>query len=337
VVEPPPTIRPGHNAKTAVLGPRAELDADAVARAEDGARRAAELRPPIIEHGFRLMWSYAGDGARTEMGSLDLPAEPGAYAIVGRHSCADVVLSRDDQISLRHLLATAYRLEDGGVALRLLDLQTSLPMRFDDGVPRRSLVATSPFRVRLGRYVLAGSPIAAGAPVAALDPSAAGAVSVHELPLPPRTTLIEDAPSQAGDRVSSVASLPPVASVVMLVSKPKLEAGEAHLRFEHAGRTRGVVFDQDELDRGLLIGRDSRCVGAGQAASGLAELLPIQVSRVHLLLLRDRGRVFAFDTGSTNGTFRGGERVRRAELGGDHRSLRLGGRDGVKMTLTVAD
>ncbi|HSQ67501.1 MAG TPA: FHA domain-containing protein, partial [Polyangiaceae bacterium] len=309
-------------------------------------------RRPVVERGFRLMWSYAGDGARSEMGSLDLPAEPGAYATVGRHTCADVVLARDEQISLRHLLATAYVLEDGGVALRLLDLQTTLPMCFDDDVPRHSLVASSPFRVRLGRYVLAGAPIVAGAPVAEPlhPPAPAAAVSVRELPLPPRTTLFEDAPSQGDGRVSSVASLPPVASVVMLVSSkseselslrssvrhsPKLRAGEAHLGFEHAGRRRGVVFDVEELDRGLLVGRDPRCVGAGEGG-GVGELLPIQVSRVHVLLLRDHGRIFAFDTGSTNGTFRRGERLRRAELDADHPSLRLGGRDGVKMTLTVA-
>ncbi|HSQ62767.1 MAG TPA: hypothetical protein VLM85_06115, partial [Polyangiaceae bacterium] len=87
---PPPTVRPDRNAKTALPVPRAELDAEAMARAEDGARRAAELRRPVVERGFRLMWSYAGDGARSEMGSLDLPAEPGAYATVGRHTCADV-------------------------------------------------------------------------------------------------------------------------------------------------------------------------------------------------------------------------------------------------------
>ena len=331
-------MRPAQNAKTMVTPGREEPGEEALARAHDEVRRVAELRAPVVERGFRLMWAYAGPGPHAEMGSFDLPAEPGSYAIVGRHSCADVVLARDEQISLRHLLASAYVLEDGGVALRLLDLQTTLPMRFDDDVPRHSIVATSAFRVRLGRYVLAGAPILPGAPIA--DPleaaAPADAVSVHELPLPPRNTLI-DSPSD-GSAPISVASLPPVASVVMLISKPKLEPGEAHLAFEIGGRSRSIVFDQEELDRGLLVGRDPRCVGASKdaAGAGIAELLPIQVSRVHLLLLRDHGRIFAFDTGSTNGTFRGGERVRRAELDADHRSLRFAGPSGVKMTLTLA-
>ncbi len=344
--DPPPTVRPGHNAKTVLPFTRPEPDGDAIERAHEGVKRVAEMRPAAVERGFRLMWVYAGDGAHTEMGSLDLPAAAGSYAVIGRHTCSDVILAHDEQLSLRHLLATSYVLEDGGVALRLLDLQSTMPMRFDDDVPRHSIVATSPFRLRLGRYVLAGAPILPGQPIA--DQSLASlapieAVSVHELPLPPRQTLdsvpaLSPLSTDADSAPISVASLPPVASVVMMVKdKPKLEPGEAHLRFEFGGRSRSIVFDQEELDRGLLVGRDPRCVGGSKEAGwAINEILPIQVSRVHLLLLRDRGRVFAFDTGSSNGTFRKGERVRRAELDADHRSLRIAGRNGIKMTLTLA-
>jgi hypothetical protein len=57
-----------------------------------------------------------------------------------------------------------------------------------------------------------------------------------------------------------------------------------------------VPCREDELERGLLLGRYTRCDGAN--CLGTSD----KVSRVHALLLTRRGRTWLIDVGSTNGT-----------------------------------
>lgn len=59
------------------------------------------------------------------------------------------------------------------------------------------------------------------------------------------------------------------------------------------GETTGPV-DGAMLDTGLLLGRDAHCTGS-------AFLVSPEVSRVHVLLVRGGGRVWAIDLGSSNG------------------------------------
>src|SRR5688572_4632695 len=89
---------------------------------------------------------------------LNVPLRTGSFAVLGRHDRTDVVLAQDEEISLRHLLATAVRLADGSMALRLLDLRAGLPFFLDDDVPRRSIIAAGPVLARLGRYIVGGIP-----------------------------------------------------------------------------------------------------------------------------------------------------------------------------------
>jgi len=62
----------------------------------------------------------------------------------------------------------------------------------------------------------------------------------------------------------------------------------------------------DQLERGILVGRDDRCSHGGHEEGNL--------SRVHLVLLSVDDEVWAIDTASTNGTRVNGTRVRRAAL-----------------------
>src|SRR5262245_9889870 len=111
-------------------------DAYALARERTGNARASAA-------GYRLFWVRGGDIAW-----MDLPVRRD-YAVLGRHTQCDAVLD-DPEISLRHLLATIVELADGP-ALRLIDLHTDVPFYLQDDVPRRSIVASGPVAVRLGR------------------------------------------------------------------------------------------------------------------------------------------------------------------------------------------
>ena len=129
----------------------------------DGASQQAEAR-----QGYRLFWGRSGErllpGPAIHRRSVrnSRPA-PLLRRGPGRRSGGFAAAS----------LATPVRLDDGSIALRVLDLRGSMPFFLDDEVPRRSLVACGPVVLRLGRYVIAGIPFDAEMPasVAAADPA----------------------------------------------------------------------------------------------------------------------------------------------------------------------
>lgn len=293
------------------------VDPDRLVASFDWARRGALLTPPAIALGYRVFWTRP-----PAMGFLDLAAAPGEYAVLGRHDHCSGVLLDDPGISLRHLLLTSYPLDGGGVALRLLDLMTAMPLFLDDGIPRRSLVTTGAARIRLGSYVIGALPIVGGA----IDASAALAeasapVEVHELSIPPRITL-------SSRSSTGIASLPAISHSQVFSYRESARrppsAGTAQLTLRRDRHAVVVEVTDDDLARGILLGRADRCLDGG-----LRRMLTASISRTHLLLLRDRGRTFAFDVASTNGTYQHGKRVRRSQLDDQGASLWLGPRDGV--------
>jgi hypothetical protein len=291
-------------------------------------RRLVELATreaprPDLDAGYRLAW-----GRRDEYGWLDLSAEPGAFAVIGRHSRADVVLPHDEEVSLRHLLATAYLLAraDGGrpdVALRLLDLRATLPILLEDGTERRSIVATGPLCVRLGSYVLAAFPVHQGnlevAGDAHLDPSGMAQPAIRSEPLPPKET------SRAW-RTSEIFVLPRSSQISQIMERAGAQEPKgARVTLEREGRAATASLAESELANGVLVGRAEKC-----ADHGMRALLTERISRVHLLLLAEGERVIAYDLCTTNGTRRDGERFRSTILDDQGTRLLLGSRrDGV--------
>ncbi len=293
------------------------VETERLAQSFDWARRGALLTPPTVSLGYRVFWTKP-----PAMGFLDLAAAPGEYAILGRHDHCNGVLLDDAGISLRHLLMTSYPLDGGGVALRLLDLMTALPLYLDDGIPRRSLVTTGAARLRLGSYVIGALPIVGGA----IDGSAALAeasapVEVHEASVPPRITL-------SSGRSTGIASLPAISHSQVFSyresARNRPPAGMAQITLRRDYHSVTVEVRDDDLERGILLGRADRCLDAG-----LRSMLTAAISRTHLLLLRDRNRTFAFDVASMNGTYQDGKRVRRAQLDDRGSTLWLGPREGV--------
>lgn len=347
------SIRGGPNAATMVrLGTDApRLPASAIADAWGAIVPPLALIPArdASAPGYRVFWTGGG-----ETGFRDFVPEPGAHLIVGRHSVADVVLGRDAELSLRHLLVLPARAESGAPALRLVDLQGSLPMQLEDGptssaeTATRSLLAEGPFAVRLGRYVLGGFPIGPAAPMPPADLPRSERIDAS-------SPSAEPVPEAARDGERSVAARDPelasiggpyrgVAdrsrSVITMLPRPitMIESvGSAAVPRDAIGllgaaraneRTR-VFVSASDLRAGMLVGRADKCTDGG-----LKPLLTIRVSRVHAVLIELEGRTMLYDCASTNGTFASGRRVRSLELEPDGPVVQLAGPDGIELRWT---
>lgn len=319
-------------------GPR-RLDAAAIreayARACEQMQRAAPTAP-----GYRLFWVSG-----RSVGWMDLPVG-GKYAILGRHTECDAVLPGDDGVlSLRHLLAMTVALADG-MALRLLDLQTAVPFYLEDGLPRRSIVASGPIAIGLGDHVIGGVPVEEGGRPGALRLAATPLRPpvVTESSSLPRSLHPEGPPREAARELgvrlpssapeegprSRVTSIPPSIPLSDLPkrrganerapSSPLLRSASpcATITLQRQDRAASVELSEEELDLGVMIGRAERCYDAG-----LRAVLDTNISRGHLLLLHHGGAFEAFDLCSTQGTFAGGQRVRRVALTDPGAALQL--------------
>lgn len=297
------------------------------------------------EIGYRIFWTGLGD-----TGFRDFPCVRGAHLIVGRHALADVVLAGDAELSLRHLLVVPAQASGGGAALRLVDLQASLPMFLDDDTPQRSLHAEGPFAVRVGRYVLGGFPIGPGQGHPPAD-----------LPRPDRVDGILDArpglcsggvPRQAPERRARE-PMPGEGgpyrdaahrsrSVITMMPRPITmveSVGSAHddavalLGAARDGERVRIPLRAADLRAGVLVGRADKCTDRG-----LRPLLTIRVSRVHAVVIDVEGRTMLYDCASTNGTWASGRRVRSIELGATPADegplVQLAGPDGIELRWT---
>jgi len=277
-------------------------------------------RAPATESGYRLFWVYGND-----VSAFDLPARRDDYAIVGRHTHCDVLLSRDPEISLRHLLARTVVLADGTIALRFFDLHSAMPFFLEDGMPRRSIVASGPVMVRLGQYVLGGVPYGPATP---RNADAGGGGGPYRSP--PQYTVSESrvmpAASPGGERRSHITILPALPALddfAWSAARP----GNARVTLARAGQRASVELADADLEVGVLVGRSDKCVDRG-----LRAVMSESVSRAHLLLLREHEVVHAFDLCSMQGTYIDAMRVRRCRLPDTGATLRLATTDPVSLT-----
>jgi hypothetical protein len=296
--------RPPLNANTRFVtaGPRLE-----VAWLDEAYARARALEAPMMTaQGVRLVW-WRG----REVGWHDLVAHPRVYAVLGRHTHCDAVLPSDPAVALRHLLVRAIVLDDGATALRVLDLRTGLGFHLDDDVERRSLVATGVLAMRIGRYALVALPSGVELPDARPAPEILESTSV---------------PTHGGISArtgrTSVTTLP-AAPLLDDIARDAAPTGHAKVTLRRGRAWASVELPEDALDAGVLVGRADRC------EARLRAVMTESISRVHVLLLRENGRVHAFDVASTQGLWADGQRVRRVRLPDEGGSLRLASRDPV--------
>jgi len=293
---------------------RAKVRALSPSEAYTLAVAADRIREPQAEVGYRLYWM--GDSV---MGSIDVVAQPSGYVVVGRHDSCDVVIDAEERVlSLRHVLVRAASLDDGFPVISVLDLQTSAGFELSDGSKQRSVAATGPVVFRIGAYSFVALPSTGRHPDALPVPFVErGDLAPHRIAPKPISSVEPAAPERRGPPPSRITVLP--YSVVMserrsvvpvLSHEPHVPTGEGYeVILETPLRRVGVVFSKADLDHGVLIGRADKCVD-----EGLRSILGGTISRVHVLLIREKGACHLYDVASLVGTYARGRRVRCLEL-----------------------
>lgn len=292
------------------------------------ARGIAKMQagPADASPGHRLFWVRG-----TSFASRALVAAEGAYAIVGRHTQSDIVLADDPFVALRHLLVRSIVLPSGGVALRILDLQTHLGFVLPDGSRHTSIFAEGPVAVGLGEYALV-----------ALPTEGQGDQLPPELPQPEVHT-----PPAVREQLAALANAmspyrqnarPPSNRVsrITLMPRPVMvgeplppslgrlaSAGGYSLTLQREGRSATIGLSEEDLSRGALVGRSEKC-----CSELLRRITDVNTSRTHVLVLRDGPLVHAYDLASTQGTYQNGVLVRRAVLADHGTMLTLGRGEG---------
>lgn len=255
--------------------------------------------------GHRLMWVRNGS-----FGGMPLLAHPDAFAIVGRHTQCGMVLPDDPFAALRHVLVRSIALPTGKVALRILDLHTAAGFSLADGSRQTSVFAEGPVAVGIGEYALVALP--GETPDDALP---------NELPAP---EVEAGGPyrvnARPANRTSRITLMP---KLVMLgesqMSLARLTSGARWaVTLERKGRQATVTVTEEDLVGGVVIGRSEKC-----HSEDLRRITDNNTSRVHVLILREAGRVQAFDLASTQGMYFVDKLARRVDLADSGTVLRL--------------
>jgi hypothetical protein len=239
--------------------------------------------------------------------------------IVGRHSSADIFLPSDPWLSLRHLALVLHRCGDaGGAGFRVLSLRTPVPMVDEEGTPLEALEARGPVLVRCASLALLLVPTSGAAPDWPEDPDAAWSripprVYIERMPAGSRPGPAPGvakwaAPAGVDLGAITLASTFP-GPVFPSLSFSGAEPAQGELVVSSPFGRVAVRLDAVAARRGVLLGRYERC-----DTTGLPVLSDAALSRVHLLVLELDGALYAIDTASRNGTWRGPERVRAVRI-----------------------
>jgi hypothetical protein len=294
------------------------------------ARGIARLQPDVGNRaGHRLVWVRLAAFACTT-----LSASGDAFAVVGRHTQCGIVLPEDPFVALRQLLVRSIALPSGGLALRVLDLHTGAGFVLPDGSRRSSIFAEGPIALAVGEYALVALPtetkgdeLPAEMPPPVVDTPAAVREQLKVLALAMSPYRANARPTNGVSRVTLM-PLP----VMVGEPPPQTVARLAHgggyaLTLTRSGRSATVSLSEEELARGVIIGRSEKC-----HSETLRRITNENTSRVHVLVLQEGAVTYAYDLASTQGTYLNRAPVRRVALADGGTSLTLGrGGDAVRM------
>jgi hypothetical protein len=274
---------------------------------------------------------------RTAARARVVKLEPGAFTdlIVGRHTRCHLTLEQDPGVSLRHLLVRLYlRPLDLVPVFRVLDLCTDAGFMTADGRGTRGLVGAGHGMFRVGEYLVflisnqdeawPDDPEKAWERLQAREfptteceafRSSDDLVSAGQLR--PRLRISK---SERVERLSGSSRDPNHSCFARILGPeyvedhtPGPEGTRAYLKLREpwGGLDLRVDLLASQLRRGVLIGRYDRCELGGKRVG-----FPQEISRVHLILLEDEGRVYAIDAASSNGCAVSGVSFTTRELTG---------------------
>jgi hypothetical protein len=298
--------------------PKAHVD---LRQAYGFARGIARIQPDTGLVGHRLVWVR---GAAFSCNTL--VASDDAFAVVGRHTQCGIVLPEDPFVALRHVLIRSIALPAGGVALRVLDLHTGLGFVLPDGTRHSSIFAEGPIAIAIGEYALVALPteskgdeLPGEMPAPVVETPAAVRDQLQALAVAMSPYRINARPMNRSSRITLMPS-PVMVGEPMPPSLGRLaHGGQYALTLSRAGRSATVTLADQDLARGVMIGRSEKC-----HAEMLRRVTDENTSRTHLLVLREGIFVSAYDLASTQGTFLNGMPARRVLLAESGTSLSLG-------------
>ena|GEM_PF-936548 len=252
-------------------------------------------------------------------GSVCVAAKIGVIntAVVGRHNRADLYLHNDASVSLRHLLVVLDPIRDCSastdVRYRVLDLRTEIAFADEHGSNVEAVTAEGPAFLRCGSYALLCFTTNEDAHWPR-DPADGWACIPERVYLQKRDaepdrwqrdvqsaafehTGERDVSRASSARITLVGTNPgPVAAGAELLSPGEAALGRLHIRSRR--RKERLVVGTSAADRGILLGRYSRCESNARSV-----LRRDSISRVHMLLIRVAQELYAVDTASSNGTW----------------------------------
>lgn len=260
--------------------------------------------------------------------------ESGQALIIGRHTQCGLRLDARS-VSLRHLaVLVTTELGHDEPTVRLWDLNTQQPFRTEDGVANAAVMADGPIFFSLDEYgiwlVPARGAIVYAPPGTQDSPPGAGwpmsAAEVWSL-MPARQFLQRqipaDPPTSPPSTAGRHAQTRNMSQTTITALGPALSLGEeddavpwGEIRLAVGTRKERRRVSAERLAQGILIGRYDRCA---LPLDGEAH----ELSRVHMLMVRIGEEVWAIDTASTNGVWRGEDPVVAGVLG-DSETLDLG-------------
>lgn len=222
---------------------------------------------------------------------------PGESAIIGRHTQCDMRMSHGN-VALRQLAVHVGHVSTGRrPLLRVWDLHTGQSLTSEEGRKIEALASDGPVFLSLGRYHLAILPL--GQLPKAMPVSTREAWAAL-----PRRNFLSALAEGSGTRLlpeklggvsgtSSITRMPSSISLKEIERTPVAPDSRIGTLVVQS-QDQGLKFDlgMEHLERGILVGRYSRCLGVG---------LGLRVSRVHLMLASVGGEVVAIDTSSTAG------------------------------------
>lgn len=238
--------------------------------------------------------------------------------VFGRHSmCAVTAPPTAPEVSLRHAVITVRAVSHHSLRARIFDLRTQHGFADETGRDLRGVTIDGTGFFRFGDLTVL-------ALVTGEDPSCfATAEDAYEAipprvfveaqtasPTDPKIRLVHPSPGQGEDGCTFVRSqLAVLAHEADLLGPDESPMGELHVH-THIGAHYVQAVGRNALCRGLLFGRYDRCDVGRRGATD-------KISRVHLLLVRDRGELIAIDTASSNGSFSNGREFRQISVRSD--------------------
>ena len=244
-------------------------------------------------------------------------------SIVGRHSKADMRLQGDSTLSLRHVAVLLFP-DDGksenSCRYRLVDLRSASGFVDERGKRLRAIEADGPAFVRVGSYSLVVLPVDGDGGDWPEDADDAWSRIPDRLYLDEVETeeksIQWDVDSDKAWEVEALPALSRPPTLVHNIAGPEmavhelLDDSETPLGELVINSSRGeakIVVGEKAAHSGILLGRSRRC-DAGRVLSDRS------ISRVHLLIIRIAGVLYAVDTASSNGVFDADARERASHL-----------------------